>query len=306
MTRPRDHDEVHAIQIAIRPTFDDFAHLTGKVPKVPNAWLSYKEQMDDMQRQLGKVLCRKQHDENISLPRLAQWRGGIDRDEIEDQVRQRISTKKAFERLDVFQQAPIPNRKYCTEWYRTNEVPRPASHFQESCKDSRAPEASIEHRSVDSPQEARLNRLVAKDHEAYKCWLNTVGLTFYQNEHWGDKQPETWDYWCRYIAPVVFDLHGKTIRREDSIVNSKTGPAAESLDRPIISLEQAKRARIAWRASKGESRISFEGCTLLHAIKGTNPVFAGSGDNLRGKSAVTLDGSHTAASQGAAKFRMQP
>ena len=52
----------------------------------------------------------------------------------------------------------------------------------------------------------------------------------------------------------------------------KDCPAVEMVQRPVISLEEAKRSRKAWICSKGGRRVSGAGCALLHSIKGANPV----------------------------------
>ena len=274
VTMPRNNSELQALQLAIRPTFDDFAYLTRREPKIPNPWLSYNDQMDDFQKQLAKVLKEKGHEEKIWLPRLESWSCGIDCDEILKKIRQRISTREAFDRLDAFQQNPQPRGIGSPEQSRENEIRKIAAEMQSQLELPPRSECFKGDPSVDNQQEARLNQLVANDREAYKCWLNTDGLTFYEKENWGTECPETWDYWCCYIAPSVFVLHGRQSKRKPMVKRSN-GPAVEIVQRPVISLEEAKRARRAWRISRGESRVSCEGVAFLHAIKGANPVLVG-------------------------------
>lgn len=272
-TMPQSESELQALQLAISPTLDDFTYLTRREPRMPNPWLSYNDQMDDFQRQLTKMLAEKGYKEAIWLPRLNPWSGGIDSDEIQKVIRQRVPARDALGRLDAVLHNQMPTVQRNPVWTREYEIAKLAAEMQSKLELQPLVERYKGDQSVDNPQEARLNQLVANDGEAYRCWLCTVGLTYYENEFWGSERPQTWDFWCRYIAPSVFVLLGRQSKRKP-MVTRKDCPAVEIVQRPVISLEEAARSRKAWIGSKEGRRVSFESIAYLHALKSANPVLA--------------------------------
>lgn len=269
---PQSQSEIQALQIAINAAIEDYTYLTRRKPKPSNPWLSYNGQLDQFQTQLDKFLKKIGHEGKIWLHRLEPWKGGLDGEQIFKMVLGRTPLSDMFDRLEVFEPRRAKPQNTAI-WMRTNEVPKLAAAVQARLDLPPIKERLKGDPSVDNPQEARLNSLVADDAEGYRCWLLTVGWEYYEFERWGPEGPESWDYWCRYVAPYVFVLYGRQSKKKPMITRRGL-PAVEMIQRPVISYEEARRGQKLWLGVRGTTVVSDDGLAFLHAIKGHNPMLA--------------------------------
>ena len=281
--KPSTWDEVHLLQEALKPSFRSFTRVTARAPPVvpESHWLSYAGQLEILQRESDKHWTTDQRSgAPPKLAKLASWRGGI----IMVGGAQFRITEEMTENFmhQDFRRDILPDQHGTLGWYQSTFCEQAYNELGPVLSAANARRESFRAQAVEGQEQQGasenvttiLDGIVAQDPERYLAWLSTMGY-FHFTTDVHNPYGFSWEDWCAWIAPRSFQI---CCKQDSAVMWPPCGLGAVNAakygqlgDRPIISLEEAKRGnRRALEFLEGENglEVSIEEKAQYYMIGG--------------------------------------